>query len=38
MLSVRENFTLPMIGRLTKAFLVRPARRALVQEFADRLS
>jgi ABC-type sugar transport system ATPase subunit len=38
MLSVRENFTLPMIGRLTKAFLVRARReRALVQEFADRL-
>lgn len=37
-LPVRENFTLPLIGRITRFFLILAGReRATVQQFADRL-
>lgn len=38
-LPVRENFTLPLIGRITRFFLILAGReRATVQAFADRLN
>jgi ABC-type sugar transport system ATPase subunit len=38
-LSVRENFTLPLIGRITRFLLILAGReRATVQQFADRLN
>ena len=38
-LSVRENFTLPLIGRITRFFLILAGReRTTVQDFADRLN
>ena len=38
-LPVRENFTLPLVGRITRFFLILTGReRATVQQFADRLN